>query len=134
MRNVWDLVIVIGLLLFLAALVWPMVPQRASEETRRKACNSNLTQIVKTMATYQEPNGDFFPAHSQYFTGRTDDFKPMPSRAVLYPAYIDDAKVFRCDFGFVQPQLHGASRGSSLGNHEALPTGRHKSVSGKCRG
>ena len=97
-----ELLVVIAIIAILAGLLLPALA-RAREESRRKACNSNLGQIVKACTTYQEPNGDFFPAHSQQ-TGGTNIgnpmndayYYPMPSLAVLYPAYVDNVKVFGC--------------------------------------
>ena len=100
-----ELLVVIAIIAILAGLLLPALA-RAREESRRKSCNNNLTQIVKACTTYQEPNGDFFPAHSQYGTNATTDskatnaaqgtFTPMASLAVLYPGYVDNAKVFGC--------------------------------------
>lgn len=53
-------------------------------------------QIAMACITYEESNGDFFPAQSQYTSGATDVFLPMPSLAILYPGYIDNLRVFRC--------------------------------------
>jgi hypothetical protein len=79
------------------------------EESRRYSCNSNLTQIAKACITYQADNGGFFPAFMQGCIegqsnpnipksgqGSDSTFQPMPSLAVLYPQYIDNAKVFGC--------------------------------------
>jgi len=90
-----ELLVVIVIIVILAGLLLPALA-RAREEARRKQCNSNLGQIVKACVTYQEPNGDFFPAQSQYLTGTTDVFAPMPSLAILYPGYVDNVNVFRC--------------------------------------
>lgn len=90
-----ELLVVIAIIAILAGLLLPALA-RAREESRRKSCNSNLGQVVKACTTYQEPNGDFFPAHSQYKTNTVDVFFPMPSLATLYPAYVDNAKVFGC--------------------------------------
>jgi prepilin-type N-terminal cleavage/methylation domain-containing protein/prepilin-type processing-associated H-X9-DG protein len=105
-----ELLVVIAIIAILAGLLLPALA-RAREESRRKSCASNLTQIVKACTTYQEPNGDFFPAHSQYGQNASTDSKttaaagavstwptylPMPSLAVLYPAYVDNVKVFGC--------------------------------------
>ena len=104
-----ELLVVIAIIAILAGLLLPALA-RAREESRRKSCNSNLTQIIKACTTYQEPNGDFFPAHSQYNSGSADTkavgttgayntygtFQPMPSLAILYPAYVDNVKVFGC--------------------------------------
>ena len=56
-----ELLVVIAIIAILAGLLLPALA-RAREESRRKACNSNLGQIVKARITYQEPNGEFFPA------------------------------------------------------------------------
>lgn len=95
-----ELLVVIAIIAILAGLLLPALA-RAREESRRKACNSNLGQLVKACTTYQEPNGDFFPAHMQYgncVVPTTQDpfYDPMGSLAVLYPTYVDNPKVFGC--------------------------------------
>ena len=90
-----ELLVVIAIIAILAGLLLPALA-RAREESRRKSCNNNLGQIVKGCITYQEPNGDFFPAHSQYSTGSTDNFLAMPSLCTLYPSYVDNPKSFSC--------------------------------------
>jgi prepilin-type N-terminal cleavage/methylation domain-containing protein/prepilin-type processing-associated H-X9-DG protein len=112
-----ELLVVIAIIAILAGLLLPALA-RAREESRRKACDSNLSQIVKACTTYQEPNGDFFPAFLQGAwtdatglgpspvptaiglvgggAGSDNTFQPMPSLAVLYPAYVDNVKVFGC--------------------------------------
>jgi len=113
-----ELLVVIAIIAILAGLLLPALA-RAREESRRKSCDSNLGQIVKACINYQEPNGDFFPAFkqdsrvlgvarlgqpnipyssstSQCMPGGDGTFQPMPSLAVLYPAYIDNVKVYRC--------------------------------------
>jgi prepilin-type N-terminal cleavage/methylation domain-containing protein/prepilin-type processing-associated H-X9-DG protein len=99
-----ELLVVIAIIAILAGLLLPALA-RAREESRRKACDSNLSQIVKACTTYQEPNGDFFPAHDQEGDGQDVTaesgsggvrFFPMPSLANLYPTYVDNPKVFAC--------------------------------------
>jgi len=118
-----EMLVVIAIIAILAGLLLPALA-RAREESRRKSCDSNLGQIVKACTTYQEPNGDFFPAFLQgawigvpfssaaptailsgvqatsttclYLNGADNTFQPMPSLAVLYPAYVDNVKVFGC--------------------------------------
>jgi prepilin-type N-terminal cleavage/methylation domain-containing protein/prepilin-type processing-associated H-X9-DG protein len=60
-----EMLVVIAIIAILAGLLLPALA-RAREESRRKSCSSNLSQIVKACTTYQEPNGDFFPAFEQY--------------------------------------------------------------------
>jgi prepilin-type N-terminal cleavage/methylation domain-containing protein/prepilin-type processing-associated H-X9-DG protein len=110
-----ELLVVIAIIAILAGLLLPALA-RAREESRRKSCDSNLTQIVKACITYQEPNGDFFPAFEQVMSGSNTaiagntqgadgTFQPMPSLAVLYPAYIDNVKVFGCPSTPDHPQI-----------------------------
>jgi prepilin-type N-terminal cleavage/methylation domain-containing protein/prepilin-type processing-associated H-X9-DG protein len=136
-----ELLVVIAIIAILAGLLLPALA-RAREESRRKSCDSNLGQIVKACTTYQEPNGDFFPAFAQtswcsplgyegapttytapsmialstVATGVTTGlsgggpgsdgtFQPMPSLAVLYPAYVDNVKVFACPSTPDRPQI-----------------------------
>ena len=61
-----EMLVVIAIIAILAGLLLPALA-RAREESRRKSCDSNLSQIVKACVTYQEPNGDFFPAFDQAF-------------------------------------------------------------------
>jgi len=130
-----ELLVVIAIIAILAGLLLPALA-RAREESRRKSCDSNLAQIVKACTTYQEPNGDYFPAFLQGIyssqvggatlplttsagmaislgtagggvggQGSDDTFQPMPSLAVLYPAYIDNVKVFACPSTPDRPQI-----------------------------
>ena len=130
-----ELLVVIAIIAILAGLLLPALA-RAREESRRKSCDSNLAQIVKACTTYQEPNGDYFPAFMQGIfsdnalnstlpkttavgmaiplstaasgpggPGSDYTFQPMPSLAVLYPAYVDNVKVFACPSTPDKPQI-----------------------------
>jgi len=121
-----ELLVVIAIIAILAGLLLPALA-RAREESRRKSCDSNLSQIVKACTTYQEPNGDFFPAFLQstaagapgyppcipspagttgsYGNGSDGTFQPMASLAVLYPAYVDNVKIFGCPSTPDHPQI-----------------------------
>jgi prepilin-type N-terminal cleavage/methylation domain-containing protein/prepilin-type processing-associated H-X9-DG protein len=115
-----ELLVVIAIIAILAGLLLPALT-RAREEARRKACVSNLTQIGKACITYEEPNGDYYPAFMQAawtsgtlglpaspvpnaiaalgsttIPGADGTFQPMPSMAVLYPTYADNVNVFGC--------------------------------------
>jgi len=131
-----EMLVVIAIIAILAGLLLPALA-RAREESRRKSCSSNLSQIVKGAVTYQEPNGDYFPAFEQAtFTdsplgpqmgfshqyawasnipeafwaptqtaGTDGNFQPMPSLACLYPAYVDNVKVYGCPSTPDKPQI-----------------------------
>jgi len=103
-----ELLVVIAIIAILAGLLLPALA-RAREESRRKSCNNNLGQIVKACTTYQEPNGDFFPVQWDGMTRdnlTSIDFgsasvnegfdNPGQSLALLYPQYVDNARVFGC--------------------------------------
>ena len=102
-----ELLVVIAIIAILAGLLLPALA-RAREESRRKACNSNLGQIVKAMITYQEPNDDFFPSHSnEVYRSDCDTEFPTPweSLALLYPTYLDNFRVFRCPSTTDDPKI-----------------------------
>ena len=103
-----ELLVVIAIIAILAGLLLPALA-RAREESRRKACNSNLGQIVKACITYQEPNGEFFPAHWNDSRHAWDlavyDFTPWESLALLYPTYVDNVRVFRCPSTSENPRI-----------------------------
>jgi prepilin-type processing-associated H-X9-DG protein len=89
-----ELLVVVGVVIILAFILSPLIsdrPARARESARRILCFSNLSEIAKACATYQERNGDFFPA---FWDG--ERFDPMKSLAMLYPNYVDNVKVFGC--------------------------------------
>lgn len=95
----------IGAAIVLAGFILPMLT-RPHEHGHRRSCNSNLGQIVKACTTYQEPNGDFFPA---YWDGNR--FEPMMSLTLLYPAYLDNVKVFGCPETKDRPAIRGTVTG-----------------------
>lgn len=104
-----ELLVVIAIIAILAALLLPALA-RAREEARRKACVSNLDQIVTACITYQEPNGDHFPSHwdgLDHDDADTDPDQdtPMPSLALLYPTYLDNVKIYRCPSTNDQPAI-----------------------------
>ena len=117
MRNVWEVLVLVGVIVLLAMLILPMFLDNR-RPSRRSSCDSNLSQIVKACITYQEPNGDYFPAFMQGCVegqsnpniprsgqGSDNTFQPMPSLAVLYPAYVDNVKVFACPATDDKPQI-----------------------------
>jgi prepilin-type N-terminal cleavage/methylation domain-containing protein len=110
-----ELLVVIAIIAILAGLLLPALA-RAREESRRKACNNNVGQLLKAMITYQEPNGDFFPAHwndsrhswdlaTPDAGGQGGPFTPWESLALLFPTYLDNPRVFRCTSTTNDPKI-----------------------------
>ena len=65
-----ELLIVMAIIGILAGILLPAL-MSAREQTRRKSCVNNLGQIGKACISYQEPNGDYFPAFMQQATNTT---------------------------------------------------------------
>jgi prepilin-type N-terminal cleavage/methylation domain-containing protein len=118
-----EMLVVIAVIAVLAGMLLPVL-SNVREQARRKSCLNNLGQIGKACVAYQEPNNLYFPAFLQAvftdppyngpantaipganFQGCDDTFQPMPSLACLYPAYIDNAKVFGCPSTPDHPQI-----------------------------
>jgi len=102
-----ELLVVIAIIAILAGLLLPALA-RAREEARRKSCNSNLGQILKAAINYQEPNGDFLPAHDHDTdnNNKTSQVnRPMMSLCLLFPGYLDNEKVFGCPSTSDRPEI-----------------------------
>jgi len=98
MQNVWEVLVLVGLIIILALLILPFFATVHSGA--RISCDSNLSQIAKACITYQEPNGDFFPA---LWDGNRYD--PMKSLAMLYPDYLDNPRPFACPQTKDRPEI-----------------------------
>jgi len=112
-----ELLVVIAIIAILAGMLLPALA-RAREEGRRAVCKSNLGQLAKAATAYSEPHGDFWPSYAgsgpatstavgAWGTVSGDGVvvnnavrfawnDPQCSVAILYPAYIDNPKVFGC--------------------------------------
>ena len=90
----------IGIIVALAFLLLLPALTNRGHPSGTRYCNANLGQIVKACTTYQEPNGDFYPA---VWDG--DAFRPMLSLAALYPEHIEKPIVFGCPQTQDQPKI-----------------------------
>jgi prepilin-type N-terminal cleavage/methylation domain-containing protein/prepilin-type processing-associated H-X9-DG protein len=111
-----EMLVVIAIVGILAGILLPSL-MTAREQSRRKTCMSNLSQIGKACISYLEPNGDFFPAFAQQIItgansaiptsgqGMDGAFQPMPSLACLYPTYCTEVKIFACPSTTDVPQI-----------------------------
>ena len=114
-----ELLVVIAIIAILAGMLLPALA-RAREEARRATCKSNLRQIAVGCIAYSEPNGDFWPAQNDW-TGsvsasEADDIDPdhYKSLALLYPAYVDDVKIFQCPSTDQKTEVSVVNDGGSI--------------------
>jgi len=115
-----ELLVVIAIIAILAGLLLPAL-SRAREESRRKSCVNNLQQIGKACITYQEPNGEFWPAFTQQYYADSnpinlpyDPIMPMASLACLFPTYVDNMKTYGCPSTVDTPYIARATIGGGL--------------------
>lgn len=125
-----ELLVVIAIIAILAGMLLPALA-RAREEGRRAVCRSNLKQIGEAIAQYQVTFGNFFPyaswaflrsSHEKWYASedRTATFSddsdaewvriresgcPQMSLSLLYPEYLEQARIFRCPSTNDRPQI-----------------------------
>ena len=88
-----EILIVLAIIGLLAALIFPVLG-RAREAGRRSACISNLRQIGLAFQLYEQ-----------------DHRKRLPSRlSGIYPAYLNDARLFLCPSDRTRGQFAGNER------------------------
>ncbi len=75
-----ELLVFVVIVLILGGLVVPPMHTGGREPARRACCRSNVRQIALACMLYAEDNAGAFPQRL----------------AQLYPAYVDDARLFSC--------------------------------------
>ena len=112
MRNVREVLVVVGVVAFLILLALLLLPnlERAGRTAPwSTACAGDLYEIAHACSVYQDSNGGYLPAFMQGCLdgqsnpnipqrgqGSDNTFQPMASLACLYPAYVDNVSIFRC--------------------------------------
>jgi type II secretory pathway pseudopilin PulG len=93
-----EAVVVVAIIVVLGMVLLPLT-HRARHNGRRSVCKNNLCQIAKACIAYSGNNGDFWPAQCDNF-GRVSSSAIHPdanrSLALIYPAYVDDVRIFTC--------------------------------------
>jgi prepilin-type N-terminal cleavage/methylation domain-containing protein len=131
-----ELLVVIAIIAILAGMLLPALA-RAREEARRATCKNNLNQIAKACIGYSGNNGDFWPAQCDaYGATATSDIHADSNRslALVYPAYLDNVKVFICqsteDDTELHTQINLGSRQTWFGDSAGPTTDCHNVSSG----
>ena len=113
-----TILVLIMIMFILASLLLPALA-RARETAQHKACGNNLRMIITACISYQESGREFLPCHwdglgvnsreadaeKEMYGAKQGFMNPMASLCLLYPHYIDDARVFRCPSTSDQPQI-----------------------------
>ncbi len=94
-----ELLVVIGIILLLAAMLFPAL-RGAREQGRRAKCVNNLKQISAALHMYATDHNEKFPPNLQ---------------ALVDEGYIDDLNVFICPSSGLS-QISNADQGSYLYN------------------
>jgi hypothetical protein len=79
--------IFVGLFVGVMAVLLLPALSSAREHARRAACSANMDQIGKAIEMYLGTSNDYYPCDSR---------GPLYSLSLLYPAYVPDARVFKC--------------------------------------
>ena len=115
-----ELLVVIAIIAILAGLLLPALA-RAREEGRRSVCKENCSQVGKSIFAYTQNNNEMFPFAWGSNLVDTEDGndgwyywdegylkysnETMASIGLLYPEYLNTAKVFRCPSVENEPHL-----------------------------
>lgn len=118
-----ELLVVIAIIAILAGMLLPALA-RAREEARRATCKNAINQVAKAMIAYSGNNGDFWAAQvDKRAAAAGSDIAAQATRSLslIYPAYVDEVKVFTCPSTEDEPEISviitQGSRHSSFGQY-----------------
>jgi prepilin-type N-terminal cleavage/methylation domain-containing protein len=88
-----ELMVVICIISILVGILIPAL-QRARGMARNRACQNNLRGFFNGVGLYADEHDGFFPYYEP---------EPANSAALLYPNYVDNAKMFHCPWDRTPP-------------------------------
>lgn len=100
-----EIIVVVAILAFFAALVLPLLPTR-KVPARRTQCASNIRQMIVAMYLYADApsNGGFFPTDAPTTNDPFGASSGAACMGMLYRQYVSDPRIFSCPGNPVPPE------------------------------